>query len=160
MTDDSLHIPKRWKYAIIAVILLLLAWSIVSYFWMAPHAFFLQREAAKDIQEQTYNADNAIENYEWFKQQEQDIIAARQNANATKAQIEQFHETYGDDPSKWSRSAEQRHADLHQQLLGVQQMHNNLVADYNARASMQNRAVFKDKLPYEMEKKFWTNDLR
>ena len=38
-------------------------------------------------------------------------------------------------------------------------MYQKLVADYEARSSMQNREVFKDKLPYEFEDKFWTGDI-
>lgn len=149
-----------WRHLLIGTVALLLVGSLVFHFWLGPQMALANRDAGSDIIDSTMNADNAIDNYEWFKQQEQDIVAARQNANATRAQIEQFHSTYGDDPDDWSRTAENQHGELHQQLLGIQQQHNNYVADYNARSSMQNRAVFKDKLPYEMEKKFWTGDLR
>ena len=157
MLDD---IPKRYKYAAVIGVVAILAVNLVFTFWLAPKVFFEQRDAAEDGIEDTYNWENAKTNYEWFKQQKQDIEAKQKQANNTKEQINRMHEEYEGSPDEWPRDVRQNHEDLHQQLLGQQNMHNQMVADYNARANMEHRSLFEDELPYEMEEKFWTGDAR
>lgn len=122
--------------------------------------FFLQRQAAQDINQKVHDADNAINNYEWFKTQKQKIDQKKRQIQNVQDEIQRFENTYGEDPSEWSRTAQQRYSRLNSRLTGQQQMYEKLVADYNARTSMENRNLFNDSLPYEMEQKFWTGDLR
>lgn len=148
---------KQWVVGILGVLILM---SVVGHFWIAPYIFEQQRQSARDIADSTYDAENAIQEYEWFRTQYHDIQAQRKQINNTQEQEEQFHETYGDDPDDWSRSAEQRHNRLHTTIMGQKNHHDQLVAKYNARSEMANRALFKCGLPYEMDKKFWIGDAR
>lgn len=151
-------VPKKWKYLAVLAVLLLLTWSVVSFFWLGPSTFMKNREAGKEIQDSTYNGDNAIDNYEWFKRQKHDIDAKRKQANNTKRMLEQMRSDHEGPPGEWPENSRERYYDLQNQLLGQQNMHNEMVAEYNARSEMQNRNVFKDQLPYHMEEKFWVAD--
>lgn len=157
MLDD---IPKRWKYAIVIGVVVVLGVNIVFAFWMAPKIFFEQRNAAEDAAEDTYSWENAKTEYEWFKQQKHDIRAKEKQANNTQQQINRMHENYDGSPDEWPRDVRQNHERLHQQLLGQQNMHNEMVAEYNAKSEMEHKNLFKDELPYDMEEKFWTGDAR
>ncbi len=149
-------------YVVAAVlgVVFLLGLAAVLNFWMAPKIFFEQKQAAEDGVESTYSWENAETNYEWFKTQEQDIKLKRQQANNTKTQIDRMEADYGENVSEWPPDARDRYEELNQQLLAQQNMHNQYVAEYNARSNMENRNLFKDDLPYEMEEKFWTGDGR
>lgn len=122
--------------------------------------FFLQREAAGDINKKIQDADYAIDNYEWFKQQKAKIDQKKAQIKNVRDELDRFYEVNGRNSSEWSYSQKQSFQRINSRLTGQQQMYQKLVADYNARASMQTRNVFEDKLPYEMESKFWTGDLR
>lgn len=148
---------KQWVLGVIGI---LAVWSVITHFWLGPYIFEKQRQSGKDIADSTYDAENAIQEYEWFRQQYYDIEAKRQQINNTKQEESQFHETYGDDPENWSRSAEKRHNRIHTRLTSQRNLHDQYIADYNARSEMANRVLFKCGLPYEMEQKFWLGDGR
>jgi len=122
--------------------------------------FFLQRQAASDINQKVQDADYAIDNYEWFKTQKQKIDMKKKQVQNVRDEMKRFYEVNGRNSSDWSYSQKQSYQGINSRLTGQQQMYQKLVADYNARASMQTRNVFEGKLPYEMESKFWTGDLR
>lgn len=122
--------------------------------------FFLQRQAASDMNKKVQDADYAINNYEWFKTQKAKIDQKKAQVKNVRDELKRFYETNGKNASDWSYTQKQRHSRIQTRLTGQQQMYQKLVADYNARSSMQTRNVFEGKLPYEMESKFWTGDLR
>lgn len=151
---------KAWKYVAIGAIILILGWAVFSHFSMAPAIFEEQRQSAKEGVKDTYDWETAVQNYRWFKQQKEDIEAKRQQIDNYKKEEAQFHKTYGDDPSDWSRTAEKRHGRLHTRITAAKNAHDQMVAKYNARASDATRAMFQCGLPYEMEDKFWLGDGR
>lgn len=160
MSDNQAVIPTSWKAGIAIGAVLLIAGAIIYNFWLGPMIFMQNQQAGQDIVESEMNSDAAIDNYEWFKQQKYDIEAKERQANNTKTQMERMEGEYDGGPSDWDSNTQDRYEDLRNQLLGQQNMHNQMVADYNARSEMQNRAAFKDKLPYNMEQKFWVGDGR
>ena len=160
MSDFPSMLREHWKGVVLVGLAFFLITSVVLKFWLGPMIFMQNRDAGEKIVESEMNADSAIDNYEWFKQQKRDIEAKRRQMNNTKAQINRMHENYEGGPEDWPRDVRKKHERLHQQLLGQQNMHNQMVADYNARSDMQNRAAFKGKLPYDMEKKFYVGDAR
>jgi len=119
--------------------------------------YFLQRQAANDMNQKIQDAEYAIDNYEWFKQQKQDIESMRNKIENQRVQIRNFKDRHN--MSDLNRYESTQYNRMTTRLLGYKNQHENLVADYNARSNMQTRNVFKGKLPYEMEKKFWTGDL-
>src|SRR5688572_8667370 len=58
-------------------------------------AYKAEVTSAEGIIERTYNPDNAIYNYEWFKRQEEKIHATELQIENTIAQRKEFMTTYG-----------------------------------------------------------------
>lgn len=106
-----------------------------------------QVETNQGIIDKTYNAENALYNYEWFKQTAQDIKATETKTIDAKAAVVSFEESAGADRSKWGFEDKTESARLRAVAQGLQNHYTQLVADYNARASQANRAIFKDDLP-------------
>ena len=85
----------------------------------------------------TIDADNVIYNYEWFRQQYQDVSAmdgkiATMTAGTANAD--------GDEKVR-----------LNSIVLGLTTKRQQMVADYNARASMANRSIFIQGLPNQIQ---------
>lgn len=100
-----------------------------------------------------YEADNAIYNYEWFKTQHQKIIVANQNIKNTEVLVDSYS-MYGS-PIDWDYMTKQSHQQDQVTLLGQRNYHNELVGEYNARASMSTRNIFDDKLPMHVDELLW-----
>lgn len=102
-------------------------------------------DTAEGIQDKTLDADNAIYNYEWFKQQYEDIQRlVKQTDNATIA-VDNFEASIGE-RSTWTFEDKNEHARLTSIELGLKNEYEAATADYNARAKMANRNIFKDTL--------------
>jgi len=113
-----------------------------------------QIDSASDIVDKTYDADNAIYNYEWFKTQYEKIQANRDQIIIANNTIAEFKSTYGN-PNDWGYANQQEYARLLSIKQGLQSQDRNLVAEYNARNKMANREIFKDKLPLHVDDILW-----
>lgn len=144
--------------AILAVLGVLMGLLLLSVLGIAFGVFALPFHAASSIVdtgheviEQTLTGQNAIYNYEWFKQQVQDIKANQQKAAMADQAVLNFEAAAGP-RSEWTFEDKTEDARLRSVALGLHQMDATLVADYNARASMANRSIFQDGLiPNVME---------
>lgn len=113
-----------------------------------------QIDSAGNVITKTYDADNAIYNYEWFKQQYEDIQATERIISNTGIQMEEYKDLYGN-ASEWDWQTKQDYNSLQSKFLGQQNFYEDLVAEYNARSQMANREIFKDKLPLHVDKVLW-----
>jgi hypothetical protein len=118
------------------------------------HVVHDQVDSANKIVDKTYDADNAIYNYEWFLQKEQDIKATEKNIETTKQQIEQFKKDNGN-MSTWDYQTKDSYRQLQTVYIGQQNYLNQQISDYNARSSMANRNIFKNGLPAKIDQKVW-----
>lgn len=85
----------------------------------------------------TFDADNVLYNYEWFRQQYQDIGAI----NGKIATMQAGADTaIGDEKVR-----------LNSIVLGLTTKRAQMVADYNARGSMANRSIFIAGLPQQIQ---------
>lgn len=111
-------------------------------------------DTGHSVIDNTLNADNAIYNYEWFKQQKLDIETTKgQYQNAL--QTEDAFTASAGDRSKWMFDDKQEAARLSSVTLGLKNQIIQRTNDYNARASMANRDIFRDGvLPNIMESGF------
>lgn len=110
--------------------------------------FRLQTKVDTNYQiiQKTYNADNVIYNYEWFKQTYEDIQADDLKiANAQKS-LDIYKENAGEQKN-WTFEDKTEIARLGAVILGLQNHKEDLVATYNARAKMANRNIFQNNLP-------------
>ena len=113
-----------------------------------------QVDSAGDIIGKTYEAENAVYNYEWFKQRFEDIKATETKISQTKQNMEDYRELYGN-ASEWDWQTKQDYNSLNKVYLGQQNYYEEIVATYNARSKMANREIFKDKLPLHVDKMLW-----
>lgn len=100
-------------------------------------------ETAYEVQDKTLNADNALYNYEWFKQQSEDIKALKEKLVIAKKAKETFDSDAGP-RDKWTFEDKTESSRLGAVSQGIESQLVNAVADYNARTKMANRAIFKD----------------
>lgn len=100
----------------------------------------------EDIIKKTYNADNALEQYHWFKDQ-YEAIQATQNKIAIAQKAATDFDTSAGPRTSWTFEDKTESARLHSVQQGLQSQYENQVAEYNARAKSVDRAVFKDNLP-------------
>lgn len=145
---------RNWA-AIIAVLLaFFIVLNVISYVWFPFLPWTQERQAGQQVVEDQTNAEKAVQNYRWFRQQWNDIKAQRAQVENSYDEEEQFHETYGDDPDEWSRQAEERHGRIHERITGNKNMLEQMVADYNARSDDATREMFKCHLPYQVDERF------
>jgi hypothetical protein len=98
-----------------------------------------------DTVDKTINADNAIYNYEWFKQTYEDINALKNQLDNASSLADSFKAEAGD-RSKWTFEDKQESARLDSIKLGLQNRVEQVVANYNARAKMANRNIFQNSI--------------
>ena len=142
------------------VIVVIIVIALVAGVW-ALKALFLpvftvtsQISSAGDVIGKTYDADNAIYNYEWFKQRYEDIDATEKQITNTKLSMDSYIDMYGN-ASNWDWQTKQDYNSLSSVYLGQQNYYEGIVAEYNARSQMANREIFKDKLPLHVDKMLW-----
>lgn len=100
-------------------------------------------ETAYDATNKIINADNAIYNYEWFKQQKEDIEARVEQLKAANASYQSFLISAGV-RKDWTFEDKGEDARLRSVALGLENNLTQLIADYNARAKMATRNIFED----------------
>lgn len=85
----------------------------------------------------TIDADNVIYNYEWFRQQYQDVLAMD---GKIAVQTEAAASADGDEKTR-----------INSIVNGLKTKRAQMVADYNARGSMANRSIFIAGLPQQIQ---------
>ncbi|MDF2879708.1 MAG: hypothetical protein K0R54_265 [Clostridiaceae bacterium] len=103
----------------------------------------------------TLDADNAIYNYEWFKEQEATIRVNLKNEEIAKEEWELFKSELPEDREKWSREDKQEESSLRNSYYALQKLTNLSMEDYNAKSEMANRSIFKDNLPSNLSRAFY-----
>jgi len=100
-------------------------------------------DTAYDAQNKVLNADNAIYNYEWFKQKHQDIQASKKQLVNARVSYEAFTQSAGE-RKDWTFEDKTEDSRLRTVVLGLENHLETQIADYNARASMATRNIFED----------------
>lgn len=98
--------------------------------------------SAAAVAEKTFNADNMIYNYEWFKRQNEDVQAFDQKIAAAELAKKGF-EAHAGDRSTWKFEDRQEWSRLNNVLLGLTSQRISMVAEYNAKVQMANRNIFR-----------------
>ena len=100
-------------------------------------------DTAYDANRQIINADNAIYNYEWFKQKYQDIEATKKQLDNAKGSYDSFKLSAGA-RTNWTFEDKQEDSRQRAVVLGLENNLETQIANYNARASMATRNIFED----------------
>lgn len=100
----------------------------------------------RNIVTKTYNADNALYNYHWFKERVGAIEAATaQIVIADNAAI--TFKTEAGDRSKWTFEDKTEYSRLQAIAQGLRSNKESLVKEYNARMKEADRSLFAEDLP-------------
>lgn len=145
---------QSWRSVAAIVLALFVVINVVSFVWFPFLPWFEQRQAGEEIVREEMDAQQALDDYRWFRQQYQDIQAQREIIANSYDERERFYEIHGKDPSQWSRTAETRHGRIEQRITGNQNQLETMVADYNARSQDATSSVFKCSLPYQVDERF------
>jgi hypothetical protein len=106
---------------------------------------------AEGVVDKTLTPENAIYNYEWFKEKLEVIQATKNKAIQAEAKIIAFEESAGE-RKDWTFEDKTEHARLNSVHSGITNQIEDLVAEYNARAKMATRNIFQDgKIPSILE---------
>lgn len=89
----------------------------------------------------TIDADNVIYNYEFFKQQCEDIKAQEDKIHTAQLSVEAFEHSAGA-RSEWDYEDKTEHSRLTTNLVGLKNVREEMIAKYNARAQMMNRRIY------------------
>ena len=102
----------------------------------------------------TMTAENAIYNYEWFKEQEAYIRQCLKNEEIAKEEYDIYVKTLPENREKWDGRDKDEEASLRNSYYALQKLTNKAMEDYNAKSSMVNKAIFKDNLPSNIDRAF------
>ena len=142
--------------AVISVLAMLSAIGIAARIVLFPAAVVENSiNMAYDVMSDTLTAENAIYNYEWFKQQEADIRRCIGNEAMAQEEYDTYLAALPGNAADWSRFQQQEEASLRNSLSALKRITNKAIEDYNARASMANRNIFNDNLPSNMTRAFY-----
>ena len=135
---DKGPVSGGWHVMKIVAILLVLG---IILFGTLGFVFGIFGQGAR-IVNKTLDADNVLYNYEWFKQQKEDIdtLAIKHKDAVTAAAT--FKEEAGP-REKWDRTDKEEHSRLNTIALGIKQQRDDAVSQYNAKSKMANRNIFK-----------------
>lgn len=112
-------------------------------------------EMAYEVTNETLTGKNAIENYEWFKEQEAYIRQCLKNEIIAQEEYDFYIATLPTDRTTWDRTDKQEESSLRNSKYALEKLTNKAMEDYNAKASMENRAIFKDNLPSNITRAFY-----
>lgn len=138
---------KNGIIVIFSICVLLFGGIVVKIFLFPVNTIEKSVDMAYDVTNKTLDADNAIYNYEWFKQQEADIRKCLENENIAQEEYDTYLAGLPEEKTSWSDFDRQEEASLRNSLSALKKLTNKAIEDYNAKASMVNRNIFKDNLP-------------
>lgn len=135
----------KWTFGKLFPLFILLILIVGAAFWLLGIG---AQPAA--VVSKTLNANNMIANYEFFKQQHEDIKAIDNKIVQAEAAITQYKEDAGP-RADWGFQDKEHYNRLNTVHLGLKHQRESMVAEYNAKSKMQNRSLFKDaSLPYQI----------
>ena len=108
------------------------------------HAVQNELNTAHDALDNVINADNAIYNYEWFKQKKEDIDAGKKKLISGRTSYDSFKMSLPTDRTQWGFEDKNEDARLRTIVLGLENHLTQMIADYNARSKMATRNIFED----------------
>jgi hypothetical protein len=149
---------KHWLKVFGVALAALIIIPVIFNYWLAPTIFSENRDAGEQIAEDTLDSEKAVQDYRDFRRLWFDIKSAREQLDNYQQQEKQFHETYGDDPKEWSRTAETRHGRIHDRITGQRNQISNLVSEYNAMSADSTTSLYQCHLPWKIDEKLFISD--
>ena len=100
-----------------------------------------------EVQRKVLTADNAIDNYEFFKTQERAIRAKYQDEIIATEAVTRYKEMLPSNIKDWEKADRFEVQRLETIRDGIRYTVNSMVSEYEAKASMKHKALFMNKLP-------------
>lgn len=113
-------------------------------------------DMAYDVVNDTLSSENAIDTYEWFKEQEAYIRQCYTNEEIALEEWNVFKDSLTDDRESWSNFDAREESSLRGSYYALQKLTNKAIEDYNAESSKANKSIFKDNLPSNISRAFYT----
>lgn len=113
-------------------------------------------DMAYEVTDEILTAENAIYNYEWFKTQEAHIRECMKNEELAKEEYDYYLSMLPDDHEKWTRDDKREENSLRNSYYALRKLTNEAIEEYNAKSSMVSRNIFKDNLPSNISRAFYT----
>lgn len=131
------------------LVYLVLGYTLAAMSIIALPLFKLQTQvnSAQGIINKTYDPNNAIYNYDWFKERYQAIQAIDTQIQQAQDAETSYNDALPKDRTTWGYAQQTESARLHSVVLGLQNEKQQMVAEYNARAEEANRNIFQNNLP-------------
>lgn len=158
MSDKTWLQRNKAPVAIVVVLFFLVALPILWNYTIAPTVTEQNADQGQEIADDTIDAEKALQDYREFRSKWYSIQEQHAQTQNYKDSEKQFHKTYGDDPSEWSRTAETRHGRIHSRIIGSQNQEEMLIAEYNAMQSDATTAIYQCGLPSRVDKKLFITD--
>lgn len=143
---------------LLTIFIFLLFGLMVKIIFFPFHALNQSIDMGYDVVNKTLDAENAIYNYEWFKEQEAQIRVCLKNEEIAKEEWEMFKASLPEDREKWTRDDKAEESSLRNSYYALQKLTNMEIEEYNAKSSMVNRAIFKDNLPSNITRAFYVGN--
>lgn len=109
-----------------------------------------------EINNRVMNANNAIQSYEWFIQQEKDIERLYSQEKNHIDAFDRFKESLPTDKSKWSYFDKDEYQKLSSNITAQKDMVNRAIQNYNAKSAMVTKNIFKDNLPSNLSRSWYS----
>jgi len=148
---EGLKVILIW---LLIVVILVFGGIAIKVLFFPVHVAEKSVDLAYGTTDKTMTAENAIYNYEWFKEQEAYIRQCYKNEEIAKEEYDLYISTLPKDREKWDRQDKDEEASLRNSYYALQKLTNKSMEDYNAKSSMINRAIFKDNLPSNIDRAF------
>ena len=144
---------KPLQSIVLGILFVILLVLMVGGIIWAIQIFTMPARTATDIAEKTMDADNVIYNYEWFQSTKEKVDSYDLKIAQAQTAFQSFEDSLGGAPrAEWGFEDKNEWSRLNMVVLGLQNHRTSLVADYNAKSKMENRALFKDSnLPETLE---------
>lgn len=112
--------------------------------------FGMGRNWLSGVANRVASPDAAISSYEWYEQQVKDIKAMDGQIDDAKEEVSHFEKVNGT-ANGWKWDQREQASRLSDNVTGLKQARRKMVEDYNARASMITRNMWRSNLPQHIE---------
>ncbi len=159
MSERETWLERNWlPLLVVALITVFIVFPVAWQYAIVPTVIEQNANEGQDIADDTIDSEKALNDYREFRSLWFEIKAQHAQTENYKQSEEQFHETYGDDPSDWSRTAETRHGRIHDRIIGSQNQEEMLISEYNAMQADATTAIYQCGLPQRVDKKLFISD--
>lgn len=146
---------KKALVILLSLIVLIGGGILVKVIWFPVNTIEKSIDMAYGVVDKTLDSEQAIRDYEWFKQQEADIRKCLANEEIAQEAYDSFVEGLPEARADWSDFDKREEASLRNAVTALAKVTNNAIEDYNARSEMVNHAIFKDNLPTNISRAWY-----